>query len=155
MSEHFVAPASHFHALPDSISLETASLIEPLGVAWHAVMQISPFERGNNVLVLGAGPVGLNVIQVLALHGCNKIFVAEINENRKKLATYFGATHVLDSHQMDVVESVRFLTNDVGADVVYDTEGWRACSTTLPSPHVARVQPLSTSPCGGKVRVLT
>lgn len=155
MSEHFVAPASHFYALPDSISLETASLIEPLAVAWHVVMQISPFERGHNVLVLGAGPVGLNVVQVLALHGCNKIFVAEINETER--SSPHISSHARPGLARDGCRRIRALVDQgrrCGHCLRHCRGGGLAQRRCHPR-HVACLQPLSTSPCGEKGRALT
>jgi threonine dehydrogenase-like Zn-dependent dehydrogenase len=122
MSEHFMAPAEHFYPLPDRFPLEMTALIEPMAVAWHAV-QISPFRPGDNVLIIGAGPVGLNILQVLRLQGAKNIIVAEIMKNRKEFAWHFGATEVVDSRETDLVTSVRSLTGGVGADVVFDAAG--------------------------------
>ena len=97
-------------------------MVEPLAVAWHAV-NISPFKPNDNVLVLGGGPVGIGIIQVLKLQGAKNIMVAELTENRKKFASGYGATHVLDPREVDVAAKVRELTNSMGADVIFDTAG--------------------------------
>lgn len=122
MSKKIVAPAGHFYALPDSISLEAASLIEPLAVSWHAV-GASPFEKGDNVLIVGGGPIGLGIVQVLKLQGAGQIMVAEPMDNRKRFCTEYGATAILDPFKVDVTKQVRELTGGVGADVVFDTAG--------------------------------
>jgi NADPH:quinone reductase-like Zn-dependent oxidoreductase len=105
-----------------NVSLEAAALVEPLAVAWHAV-NISPFKPNDNVLVLGGGPVGIGIIQVLELQGAKNIMVAELTENRKRFASNYGATHILDPREVDVAAKVRELTDGVGADVVFDTAG--------------------------------
>lgn len=122
MAKHIVAPAEHFYALPDNMSLETAALIEPLAVAWHAI-NLSPFKAGDNVLVVGGGPIGICVVQILKLQGAKSILVAELMENRKAMASNFGAKHIVDPREVDVPARVRELTDDVGADVVFDTAG--------------------------------
>jgi threonine dehydrogenase-like Zn-dependent dehydrogenase len=122
MAKHTVAPAEHFYPLPDNVSLEAAALIEPLAVAWHAV-NLSPFKGGDNVMVVGGGPIGIGIVQILKLHGAKKIMVAELLENRKKFALEYGATDIIDPRTCDVPEKVRELTNGVGADVIFDTAG--------------------------------
>ncbi|GCB22884.1 (R,R)-butanediol dehydrogenase [Aspergillus awamori] len=122
LAKYIVAPADHFYTIPDNVSLEAAALVEPLAVAWHAV-NISPFKPNDNVLVLGGGPVGIGIIQVLELQGAKNIMVAELTENRKRFASNYGATHILDPREVDVAAKVRELTDGVGADVVFDTAG--------------------------------
>ncbi|PWY81046.1 alcohol dehydrogenase [Aspergillus eucalypticola CBS 122712] len=122
LAKYIVAPAEHFYTIPDNVSLEAAALVEPLAVAWHAV-NISPFKPNDNVLVLGGGPVGIGIIQVLALQGAKNIIVAELTENRKRFASSYGANHILDPREVDVATKVRELTDGVGADVVFDTAG--------------------------------
>lgn len=122
MAQHIVAPAEHYYRLPDNVSLESAALIEPLAVAWHAV-NISPFKFNDSVLVLGGGPIGIGVIQVLKLQGAKKILVVELMENRKRLAESYGATDILDPRDGDVPEAVHKITNNEGVDVIFDTAG--------------------------------
>ncbi|KAJ5160582.1 uncharacterized protein N7482_007586 [Penicillium canariense] len=122
MANHIVAPAEHFYHLPESISLKVAALIEPLAVAWHAVT-ISPFKCGDNVLILGGGPIGIGMIQVLKLQGAKTIFVVELMDNRKELAKVYGATNVLDPREEDIPKAVHKLTDNQGVDVIFDTAG--------------------------------
>lgn len=122
MAEHIVAPAEHFYPIPDNVSLQSAALVEPLAVAWHAV-NLSPFKPSDNVLVVGGGPIGIGVVQVLKAQGAKEIVVVEPMENRRQLAKDFGATHLLDPQNVDVPETVRRLTDNIGADVLFDTAG--------------------------------
>lgn len=133
MAHYIVAPAEHFYPLPENFSLETAALIEPLAVAWHAVT-ISPFEFNDTVVVLGGGPIGIGVIQVLKLQGAKKIIVVELMENRKMLAKEFGATHVLDPEESDVPQEISKLTDKTGADVIFDSAGVQvALNSVIPA----------------------
>jgi 2-desacetyl-2-hydroxyethyl bacteriochlorophyllide A dehydrogenase len=121
-AEHVVAPAEHFYPIPDNISMESAAMIEPLAVAWHAV-NLSPFKEGDSVLIVGGGPLGLCILQVLKMRGAKFTMVAELMESRKKSANDFGATHIFDPTDIDIPEKVRELTDGIGADVVFDTAG--------------------------------
>ncbi|KAJ5239061.1 hypothetical protein N7468_003680 [Penicillium chermesinum] len=127
MSRKIVAPASHFYPIPDNVSLETAALIEPLAVAWHAV-DASPFKAGDSVLVVGGGPIGIGVVQVLKLQGAKNIFVAELMESRKKLCLEF----------VDVGQHVRGMTGGAGADVIFDAAGVERA--LLGAIHACRAQ---------------
>ncbi|KAG8882175.1 hypothetical protein FRB98_003897 [Tulasnella sp. 332] len=122
MSEYTTAPASAVKLLPNNVSLEIGALIEPLSVGWHAV-DISPFKPGDSVLVLGGGPIGLAVIQVLVGKKCHNIIVSEVSKQRREFAKQFGAHHVIDPTQADLVEEVERLTDGQGADVGFDAAG--------------------------------
>lgn len=122
LAEYINAPAEHFYPIPDNVSLQSAALVEPLAVAWHAV-SISPFKPGDNVLVVGGGPIGIGIVQVLKVQGAREIIVVEPTENRRRLSEAFGATHLLDPRNADVPETVLRLTDDIGADVLFDTAG--------------------------------
>lgn len=122
MSEHIVLPESTVKKLPDNVSLEVGALVEPLAVGWHAV-SISPYKPGDRVLVLGGGPIGLAVVQALKARACDTIIVSEISPRRKQYAREFGAHHVLDPNQDDVVAEVKRLTHGEGVDVAFDAAG--------------------------------
>jgi hypothetical protein len=77
MGEYTVAPANYCKKLPDDMPLEIGALIEPLAVGWHAVAH-SPYKSGDDVLVLGGGPIGLAVVLALEAKGCKNIIVAEV-----------------------------------------------------------------------------
>lgn len=136
MAHHIVAPAEHYYKLPDNISLESAALIEPLAVAWHAV-NISPFKFNDTVLVLGGGPIGIGVIQVLKLQGAKRIIVVELMDNRKEMANDFGATDILDPREVDIPEAVHKITDNKGVDVIFDTAGVEvALNGVIPAARV-------------------
>ncbi|KAJ5557529.1 hypothetical protein N7494_001444 [Penicillium frequentans] len=105
-----------------NISLEAAALIEPLAVAWHAV-SLSPFKSGDNVLLIGGGPIGVSVVQVLKLQGAKNIIVSELMDNRQRLCRKYGATHIIDPREGDIAQGVRKITGGVGADVIFDAAG--------------------------------
>ena len=101
------------------------ALIEPLAVAWHAV-KTSPFKKGDSVLILGGGPIGLAVIQVLVAKGAEKIIVSEVTPRRREFARQFGAHYVLDPIKDDIVERVRQLCDGSGVNVAFDAAGVQA-----------------------------
>lgn len=129
LCETMVVPDSCVKQLPDNVSLEEGALVEPLAVGWHAV-DISPFKETDSVLILGAGPIGLAVVQVLVGRGCKNIIVTEVSSKRREFATQFGAHHTIDPINEDVVARVEELTGGLGADVAFDAAGAQAALDT-------------------------
>ncbi|CAG8252132.1 unnamed protein product [Penicillium salamii] len=145
LSDHIVVRKEQVIRLPDSIPLDIGALVEPLAVAWHAVSQ-SPIkekvEENDIALVIGAGPIGLAIVQVLKSKGVKTIVATDISRKRRESADYFGATLVLDPTELDVVSQVRGLTTDGGASVAFECSGvqsgldsaisgTRPCGTTV------------------------
>ena len=94
-------------------------------MAWHAV-KISPFKKGDSVLVLGGGPIGLAVVQTLKAKGAEKIIVSEMASRRRDFAKQFGADYVLDPTKDDIVAKVREICDGKGANVAFDCAGVQA-----------------------------
>lgn len=94
-------------------------------MAWHAV-KTSPFKKGDSVLVLGGGPIGLAVIQTLVAKGAEKIIVSEVASRRKEYAKQFGAHYVLDPTKDNVVARVRELCDGSGVNLAFDAAGVQA-----------------------------
>jgi threonine dehydrogenase-like Zn-dependent dehydrogenase len=118
-------PASALFVVPDDLSLVEAALVEPLGVAFHAVRR-SRLAPGESVYVAGAGPIGLGVIQAVRAAGASEIVVSEVSPRRRQAAMELGATRVIDPTTEDAVEVTRSLTFGRGADVGFDTAGVQA-----------------------------
>ncbi|KAL2055899.1 hypothetical protein ABVK25_003541 [Lepraria finkii] len=125
LSEHVVVPRDAVYEVPEKVSLEVAALVEPIAVAWHAI-NISPFKKGDSVLILGGGPIGLAVIQCLKAKGAGKILVSEMASRRKEFARRFGADYVLDPSKDDIVARVRETCDGQGANVAFDAAGVQA-----------------------------
>ncbi|KAL8695876.1 MAG: hypothetical protein Q9224_003104 [Gallowayella concinna] len=122
LSEHVVVPRAAVYEIPDSVSMEAGALVEPIAVAWHSI-DMSPLKKGDAVLVLGAGPIGLAVIQCLKAKGVEKIIASEVAPRRRQFAKDFGADYLLDPTKDDVVARVKEICGGVGADVAFDAAG--------------------------------
>ncbi|KAL5355745.1 chaperonin 10-like protein [Aspergillus floccosus] len=125
LSDHVVVPEKHAIPLPGSMPLDIGALVEPLTVAWHAVNR-APIETAQTALVVGGGPIGLAVVQVLKARGVDRIVVAEVSQQRQRFATTLGATDVVDPRTEDVVATVRAMTAGAGADVAFECSGVQA-----------------------------
>ena len=86
----------------------------PSGVG--AVFNTAKVKHGSSVVVLGAGGVGLNVVQGAVLAGAESIIAVDIYGNKLENALQFGATHMVDASGEDVIERVRDITRGDMAD---------------------------------------
>jgi (R,R)-butanediol dehydrogenase/meso-butanediol dehydrogenase/diacetyl reductase len=87
--------------LPDAVSMREGALVEPLSVGLHAVAQ-AKLEPGADVLVLGAGPIGLSTALWARFFGARTVAVSEKVAARLELAEKFGATCLIDASKQDV-----------------------------------------------------
>jgi L-iditol 2-dehydrogenase len=119
----FVAVPEHIvYALPDALTFEHAAMIEAVSVAVHAV-QLTPVRLGDTAVVVGAGMIGLLVIQALRLAGCSRIVAVDLNGARLKLAAEHGVDLCLNAGACDVPAEVRAYTSGRGADVGLEVVG--------------------------------
>ncbi|KAJ5178307.1 uncharacterized protein N7500_001006 [Penicillium coprophilum] len=125
LSDHIVVDSKHAILLPDSIPLDIGALVEPLAVAWHAVSRCT-LQTNDTALVVGAGPIGLAIVQVLKAKGITSIIAVEVSERRREFALAQGATEVLNPLEVDAVAQVRALTGNVGAAVAFECSGVQA-----------------------------
>ncbi|KLO83439.1 alcohol/sorbitol dehydrogenase [Fusarium fujikuroi] len=129
LATYTTVPRYSVFKIPDSIPLQVAALVEPLAVAWNAVQQ-SDFKPGDTALILGAGPIGLAILQVLKSKGASQIIVTETADKRREFATKFGATTVLDPTQTNVSEECKKLCAAEGVQVVFDCAGMQSTLET-------------------------
>jgi len=87
-------------AMPD----EAAALVEPVGIAIHAVNK-ARIGAGDVAVVVGCGPVGLTTIAVLKARGCEAIIASDLSPRRRQLASAMGATVVVDAAKASVIEA--------------------------------------------------
>jgi 2-desacetyl-2-hydroxyethyl bacteriochlorophyllide A dehydrogenase len=124
MREYINVRGDRIHKLPDNVSYDSGALVEPLSIAVNAIQE-SGITIGESAAVIGAGTIGLMVIQVLKVSGANKIFVLEPVESKQKKAFELGATKVFTPNAWN---KIRRLTDKLGPDHVYDCVG---LSTTV------------------------
>ena len=120
-AEYVVVPAGVVETVPDGLCLKDAAMSEPAACAVHAV-SLSGVRPGDTALVIGAGPIGLFLVQVLRAHGVRQVLVSERSQQRQSLAAGYGATMVPDA-AVDLVEAVASLTGGMGAEVSFDAAG--------------------------------
>lgn len=102
--------------IPDHVSFERASFVEPVNTCLKAVIQVDP-QPGDLVLVQGQGPIGLLFTMLLRQRGVQVVSTDTIAE-RRTLSQRFGAALSLDPREGEIEEPVRRLTGGRGADIV-------------------------------------
>lgn len=121
-AEKLVVPARILYALPDALTFPQAAMIEPVSIAVHAVQRVTVAPT-DTVVVVGAGMIGLFVIQALRWAGAKQIIAVDLAANRLALARELGATHALRSDACDVPAEVAKLTQGRGADSAFEVVG--------------------------------
>ncbi len=90
LCEYMIMPAHTCFPVPDEIDDAGAAMLEPLGVAIHAI-DLAKIRVADSVAIIGAGPIGQYILQLAKLSGADPIFVSDKLEWRLKLAEEFGA----------------------------------------------------------------
>jgi len=121
-AEFLAVPARILYALPNGLTYQQAAMVEPVSIAIHAVQRVRLAPNASAVVV-GAGMIGLFVIQALRWAGATRIIAVDLADNRLALARELGATDTLRSDLMDVPAEVARLTGGNGADVALEVVG--------------------------------
>ncbi len=134
LNAHFFAQSSFAtYALAEERSVTVVSpdadlaVLAPLGCGVQtgagAVFNILQPTPGSSIAVLGAGAVGLSAVMAAALTGAARIIVADLVDSRLELARELGATHVINSGQTDLEETLKELTGGRGVQYAVETTG--------------------------------
>jgi L-iditol 2-dehydrogenase len=121
-AEYIAVPEHIVYRLPDSLSFSDAAMLEAVSVALHAV-KLSRIRGGETALVIGAGMIGLLLLQAARGAGCSRVLVADVDATRLKLAAELGAEATLHLSGADLVRETLHLTAGRGVDVVFEAVG--------------------------------
>lgn len=123
-AERTVVSETNVVKIREDMPLDVASLVA-CGVATGigAVVNTAKVEPGSNVVVIGAGGVGLNVVQGARLAGAARVIAVDVRDNKLEFAREMGASHLINSTREDVVERVKALTGGYGADYAFEVIG--------------------------------
>ncbi|MFN7925409.1 MAG: galactitol-1-phosphate 5-dehydrogenase [Bryobacteraceae bacterium] len=121
-AEYVNVPRRIAFRLPDEIPFEHAAMIEAISVAVHGVA-ITPIALGETAVVVGAGMIGLLVVQTLKVRGCHRVIAVDLEDYKLDLARKLGADFTLNPMKDDVAKSVLDITGGRGADTAVDAVG--------------------------------
>jgi len=122
--QYFRAPAVNVatdtHILPDNVSFEEATVIEPWGCVTGG-LKVAGIQPGDSVAVVGCGFMGMGFIHLAPLFGAGSIFALDLSDWRLEKARELGATHTINPQRENAVEKLFDLTHGQGADTVVVT----------------------------------
>jgi L-iditol 2-dehydrogenase len=121
-AEYIAVPEHIVYRLPETLSFADAAMLEAVAVALHAV-KLAGVGGGETALVIGAGMIGLLVQQAARVAGCARVWVADVDATRLKMAADLGADATLNGAKVDLRAEVARLTGGRGADVVFEAVG--------------------------------
>ncbi|MDE2674417.1 MAG: alcohol dehydrogenase catalytic domain-containing protein [Paracoccaceae bacterium] len=123
MQEFWKVPAHTVHLLPDDIQMDLAAMIEPLAVACHDV-RLSELKKGEDVLVIGGGPIGA-LVALMAREAGGKVVISEINPHRTAVLEKLEFD-IINPSERDLVVEMNERTSGKGIDVVFEVSGSQA-----------------------------
>jgi L-iditol 2-dehydrogenase len=135
MADYLAVPAAKIMALPDTVSFDQATLIEPLAVGVHAV-RVGGVQQGTKVLVLGAGTIGLMTLQAAKAAGGNPVVITDTRAERLDLARQLGADEAVNPLEPGFEQRVKQIFGHDGPDVIIECVG--AAATVKDAIAVAR-----------------
>lgn len=126
--------------VPEGLDPAFAAIAEPISSCINA-QEKGQVGLGDTLVIIGTGPIGCIHISLGRAHGADKIFVADIVDERLQLAEAFGPDALINAARVDLVQEVRRLTAGKGADVIV---------TATPAP-AAQVQAVEMARKGGRI----
>lgn len=129
LREWMAWPARCLHPLPDSLSDADGAMLEPLGVAIHAV-DLGHLKSGMTVGVFGCGPIGLLLLQLARASGVTQLIATDKLPQRLEAARRFGATTIIQAAEGQEAGDVWAATNNRGVDVAFECAGENAAVDT-------------------------
>jgi len=145
--QYWTLPADTLHKIPDDMRMDCAALIEPTAVACHDVAR-ADIRPGEDVLVIGGGPIGLLVAMVARQAG-GHVIVSEVSETRLAIARKLGFT-ALNALEVNVAEEVWKMTGSKGAEVVFEVSASQPGIETMTEAAAVRGRIVMVGIVGGR-----
>ena len=120
-AEYLVIPAFNAFKLPDSITDEVASILDPFGNATHTALSFNLV--GEDVLITGAGPIGIMATAIARFVGARHVVVTDVNDYRLGLATKMGASRAINVSRESLDDTMQALGMVEGFDVGLEMSG--------------------------------
>ncbi len=121
MAERIVVPASNIFRLPDEIGDDLGAILDPFGNATHTALSFDLV--GEDVLITGAGPIGIMACRIARFVGARHIVITDVNEYRLELARNMGATVALNVRKSSIEETMQTLGMTEGFDIGFEMSG--------------------------------
>lgn len=150
-AEYIAAPAFNVYKLPDDITLDQGAIFDPYGNAVHTALAFDLV--GEDVLITGAGPIGIMATSIAQFVGARHVVITDINEYRLDLAKKMGATRAVNVANTDLREVMDDLGMTEGFDVGLEMSGVPAAFSSMLSTmnHGGRIALLGLLPDGASI----
>lgn len=119
LQEYLLVPARNCFPIPDALTMEDGALLEPLGVALHA-MDLGRVRIGESVAVIGCGPIGLLIVRLAKLSGAKVVYAFDQFGWRLDVAKRWGADEVINITETDATRALIQSNGGHGTDVVFE-----------------------------------
>ena len=130
-SQYIVGPADHVYPIPDHVGYGEAAIMDVYGTSVHAINRTDT-HMGQTVVIIGAGPIGLSLLDLVNITGANGIIIDILDSPLEFAKKTIGAYETINSIKVDPVQRVMELTDGRGADKVFECVGGGAASMLLP-----------------------
>lgn len=133
------------HKIPQSLDDEIAVLLSDILPTGHEIgVQYGNVKPGDEIAIVGAGPVGLSALLTAQFYSPSKIIMIDLDDYRLQMAKELGATHTINSANINVEEAVKKIVGQEGVDVAIEAVGypatWNICQQIVkPGGHLANV----------------
>jgi len=122
LREYIVMPEENLIKIPEGLGYEEGVLSEPLAIGIYAV-KLSGLKIGDDIAILGAGPIGLSILFSARESGANRIFVSDLIDERIEFAKKIGADFTVNANKEDITEIVKKITDNRGVDISFESAG--------------------------------
>ncbi len=129
-AEYFVLPAENAFPIPDEVPDDMATILDPLGNTVHTAL--STDLVGNDVLITGAGPIGMMAVALVKKAGARNIVITDMNDYRLSLAKNLGATRVVNIKKDSLKQVMEELKLEDGFQVCLEMSGSEKALAELP-----------------------
>lgn len=121
LAQYVTIPSHILYRIPDNVTFEQAAMVEPVAVALHAVNR-SDVKINDSCAVFGSGMIGLFIIQLLKISGCN-VFAIDMLPEKLEMAKKAGADFIFDARSENLPAEIIRHTQDRGADFAFEAVG--------------------------------
>jgi len=120
-AEYCTVPAVCARRIPDAISYDIGSMMEPIGTAFRGALEAQ--VGGCKVMVAGCGPIGLFAVASAATLGAELIIASDVSRQRLTIAQQMGADKIIHPLEEDILQHIFDSTNGYGVDVIIEASG--------------------------------
>lgn len=121
-AEYVAVPTSVLYRKPPNVSFDSAALTEPLAGSYKGMIEYSNLRLGEDVVIIGAGAMGLLLLELAVAGGAGNTIVIDVVDERLNKAKELGATHVINSKKINPKEAVYDIIPN-GPDIVFESAG--------------------------------